>query len=333
MIELSKKLRVKWKPGDIRKIVIDLPQGLGDQIMCFPLMASLKKYYSDIDITVITFNRVSEKLLSYNRNIDLVKTFKMEFSFKGLLRFFLSDYKVLRRLMKHGGYDLYILTHPNPLRDLLYYMLPARRKIYNREDSHKFLELNNILEYLKIPAVADYSIDFDFQSDILKKNKLKKKGYVLLDVYAQHLSDDPRQWPYFNELITKLKKITDMEIVIAGINKDHIPVDGVVDLVNRTSFDELMYLIQNASAVVSMDTLFFHMSYCLNVPVVALFGPVNPDDRIPRSDKLRYKIIYSMHKCSPCIKNKVRIKCGYNFKCMRDISVDEVASSLMMFLK
>lgn len=332
MNRIKNKLRVKWTPGKIDKVIIDLPQGLGDQIMCFPLMASLKRYNKDMHITVITFNKISLNLLMFNRNIDDAKTFEMEFTFKGLIRFFMFSYYKLYSLLKAGRYDLLIFTHPNIVRDLLFYMLPAKRKIYNRENAHKFTEISNVLEFMEIPVVKDYSVDFDFNCDLLTKNNLKKNDYILLDIYAQYLDEDPRQWPYFAELITALKLKTGKMIVIAGINKNHAAVEGVVDLVNGTNFKELLFLIQNASVVVSMDTFFFHISYCLKTPVVALFGPVNPADRIPKSDDLVYKTIYKELSCSPCIKNKVKIRCDYNFKCMKEISVDEVVDSIREYL-
>ncbi len=332
MNKLNNKLRVKWTSGKINKVIIDLPQGLGDQIMCFPLLASLKRYNPDMHITVITFNKISVSLLGYNRNIDSVKTFDMDFTIKGLIRFFMFSYYKLYSFLKAEKYDLLIFTHPNIVRDMLFYMLPTERKIYNRENAHKFIEITNVLEYLNIPVVKDYSVDFNFMSDLLMKNNLKKNDYILLDIYAQYLDEDPRQWPYFTELIAELKKTIGKPVVIAGINKNHVPVDGVVDLVNKTNFKELLFLIQNAAVVVSMDTFFFHISYCLKTPVVALFGPVNPADRIPKSDDLVYKTIYKKLSCSPCIKNKVKIKCDYNFQCMKNISVEEVIDSISEYL-
>ncbi len=328
----SKKLWVNWKDGDIKKVVIDLPQGLGDQIMCFPLLASLKKANKDIHITVMTFNKISNNLLIYNRNIDSIKTFDMEFSIKGMIKFFIFSYFKIFSLFKLEKYDLFIQIHPNLIRDVLYFLLPSSRKIYNRENLHKFDEVKKVLEYLKIPVSKDYSIDLDFKSDLLEKSSIKKNEFILLDIYAQYLEKDPRQWPYFPDLISALKKITGKEIVVAGINKDHHEIDGVVDLVNKTSFKELLYLIDNASAVISMDTFFFHISYCLNTPVVALFGPVNPHDRIPFNGNLKFQTIYKSLNCSPCIENKVLIKCDNAYKCMKDISVEDVISSVKEYL-
>ncbi|PKL19117.1 MAG: hypothetical protein CVV49_02625 [Spirochaetae bacterium HGW-Spirochaetae-5] len=332
MNKLNSKLLVKWTPGKIDKVIIDLPQGLGDQIMCFPLMASLKRYNKDMHITVITFNKISLNLLGYNKNIDDVKTFEMDFTVKGLIRFFTFSYYKFYSMMNAGNYDLLIFTHPNIVRDLLFYMLPAKRKIYNRENAHKFTEISNVLEFMDIPVVNDYSVDFNFISDLLMKNNLRENDYILLDIYAQYLDEDPRQWPYFPELISELKRKIGKPIVLAGINKNHLPVDGVVDLVNGTNFKELLFLIKNAAVVVSMDTFFFHISYCLKTPVVALFGPVNPADRIPKSDDLVYKTIYKKLSCSPCIKNKVKIRCDYNFQCMKNISVEEVVDSISEYL-
>ncbi len=332
MNKIIKRLWTKGTPGEFKKVAVDMPHGLGDQIMCFPLLASLKEHIKDIHISVITYNKMSRDFLTYNKNVDNIIEIDAEFSLKGLIFFLVHKLSRVRKIFRKEKFDLLILIHPNPLRDILYFFLPSRSKVYNKQNIHKFKEVTAILEYLKIPVKIDYSVDLPIDSSILKEHNLKSKNYIVIDLYAQYTDRDPRQWNKFNELINKLKTKTNKKIVLAGINNTHNTISGVVDLVNRTNFNGLLNLISNASAVISMDTFFFHLSYCLNTPVVSLFGPVNPEDRIPMEKKLKYHTIYKKQDCSPCIKNKVLINCKNKYKCMDEITIDEVMNALNEYL-
>ncbi len=316
--------------SSFKKIIIDLPYGLGDQIMCFPIFESIKKYNSNINITVLTTNLSAIILLKKNKNIDNIKAFSFKYTIGGMVKFFVSDFWEIRRFYKKENFDLYIVIHQNILRTLLLKLLPYKFAIENKEHTHKTKEVENILNYLQIPVIYNYFINIESDNDYLKKQNVENKKNILIDFYAQHLNKDPRQWPFFLKLIDKLK-IEGYNVITVGINPTHESIAGIIDLVNKTSFDELLQLIKNAKLVIAMDTGIFHFSYSLNTPVIGLFGPIDPIDRIPFDKKLIVKTIYKNNLCSPCIKNKVDIKClkkNSPYACMKGITVNEVYNEI-----
>lgn len=304
--------------------------------MCFPLFASLKKSFPQIQITVLSPNKNSSLILGKNTYIDNLFEFGLnKFTYMEILKFFLKRFLNLRRFFKINSFDLFIIVHPNPLRTLLSLILPYKSAIINTENTHKSLEVKNILDALKIKTIFNYNIKADIHPDLISKFNLNSKKYVLFDVYPQHLERDPRRWYYFDELIKKFTG-NGFTVVLAGINKDHRHVPGVVDLINKTTLDELLTVIGNARLVISLDSGIFHFSYSLGTPVVGIFGPVNPSFRIPMDKKLKVVAIYNNLDCSPCIENKVDIECknhSHPYECMKKIDADMVWEKAKKFIE
>jgi len=314
-----------------KKIVVELPFGLGDQIMCFPLFASIKKAIPDSIITVLSPNKNSTTILSKNKFIDNIYEYGLtKFSYFEIFKFFIKKFYKLWYFFKKNSFDIFIIVHPNLFRTILIKLLPYKYLLLNIENVHKTKEVLNILNKLGIKPVYDYSMEINDNKDILSKIGLKSNNYILLDVYAQHLDADPRQWPYFIELIEKLQK-KKKKVVIAGLNPAHKYRKDIIDIVNKTSLEELLIVIKNAKLVVAMDSGIFHFAYSLGKPLIGIFGPINPKERIPFNKKLKVKTIYKNKECSPCIINKVNIKCKNRsnpYGCVKDIHVDEVMKAI-----
>jgi ADP-heptose:LPS heptosyltransferase len=283
----------------------------------------------------LTQNSSSSALLPLNKNIDHIIAEPVTFSFFGLIKYLFIGARKLRKLFIKNSYDLYIIIHPNPIRNINRMIFPFACVIENTEHTHKTKECINILNTLGIETVYDYSFTHLETTGILKKHDLRPKEYVLLDLYPQHLERDPRRWYYYDELIESLRK-KGIGVVTAGLNKNHQAISGITDLVNKTNFNELVDLIKNAKVTVSLDTSFFHLSYSLGTPTIALFGPVNPEDRKPHNSKNLITIKYKSLECSPCIVNRVDIPCtrkDTKFLCMKMITAQEVLESIMKYIR
>lgn len=310
-----------------KKIVVELPFGLGDQIMCFPLFVSIKKAIPDSIITVLSPNKNSTIILSKNKFIDSIFEYGLnKFNYWEVFKFFIMRFFKLWFFFKKESFDIFIIIHPNLFRKLLLKFLPYKYSLVNIENIHKTKEVVNILNKLGIKSIYDYSMEIQHSKEVLFKYRVRSKDYVLLDIYAQHLNKDPRQWPYFNELIAELQK-KKKNVIIAGLNPGHNYRKDIIDVINKTSLEELLVIIKNAKLVIALDSGIFHFAYSLGRPVIGIFGPVNPKDRIPFNKKLKVKTFYNNKECSPCIINKVDIKCKNRsnpYGCVKDIHLDEV---------
>jgi len=74
--------------------------------------------------------------------------------------------------------------------------------------------------------------------------------------------------------------------------------EGMFNLAGVTKLDEAVALIAAASAVVANDSGLLHIASALNRPVVALYGPTDPDHAPPFSDMARAMSLRLA--CAPC---------------------------------
>ena len=73
---------------------------------------------------------------------------------------------------------------------------------------------------------------------------------------------------------------------------------GMFNLAGVTRLDEAIALIAAASAVVANDSGLLHIASALNRPVIALYGPTDPDHAPPFSDMARSMSLRLA--CAPC---------------------------------
>ena len=96
--------------------------------------------------------------------------------------------------------------------------------------------------------------------------------------------------------------------------------DRTVNLAGSTSLGELVEIIRAAELIVTNDTGPMHIAAALGTPMIALFGPTNPNRTGPygcRADVLREPLA-----CSPCLSQTCRNK--VQMECLTSLSVDRV---------
>jgi len=111
-------------------------------------------------------------------------------------------------------------------------------------------------------------------------------------------------------VLTGTTEDMNMAEAITGPNDEHI-----IDLVAKTSVNELADIIAGSSLVVSCDTGPMHLATALNKDVVALFGPADPK----RTGPYRGEVVQKDIECMPC--NRRRCK---NPVCMTSITAHDV---------
>ena len=80
-----------------------------------------------------------------------------------------------------------------------------------------------------------------------------------------------KQYPYYQEVVDILKeKIILIQIGARGHN--HIPLNGVIDLVGKTSIRELIRIISKAEGVITCVSLPMHIAAAFSKPCVVVAG-------------------------------------------------------------
>jgi heptosyltransferase-2 len=107
---------------------------------------------------------------------------------------------------------------------------------------------------------------------------------------------------------------------------------GVADIVAETSLMELTAFYASCDVVVTHDTGPLHLASLSGVPVVALFGPTNPAEKVSADGPTHVMWGGETLACRPCYDGKEYAACSSN-ACMQAISVEAVYGKIIHLLK
>ncbi len=148
-----------------------------------------------------------------------------------------------------------------------------------------------------------------------------------------------KRWPVdsFRALAHKLTEDLQCGIVLLGSREDQPLADeflkaapeGVLNLTGRTSPKELIAVVRKIGVMLSGDTAPLHVAAAVGTPVVALFGPTDPQRHMPPSENAT--VLMRRLSCQPCYKGV----CHYSEKlaCLTRISVEEVFDAVKRHLQ
>jgi lipopolysaccharide heptosyltransferase II len=149
-------------------------------------------------------------------------------------------------------------------------------------------------------------------------------------VMAPAAGKPANQWPAekFGELASRLS----LPSVIIASGKEAGVADIVVthskgsacSIAGKTRLKELIPVIRRAAFFVCNDTGHMHLAAALNIPVFAIFGPANPVRTGPYGDI--HTVIQLALSCAPCYAKHPCTR--YDFRCMKDLSVDQVHDAI-----
>ena len=288
------------------KIIINFPSNLGDVIICLLVLDRIRAHYPQGYIAAIASPKTREFLLR-NSFIDDVIIFDKLWSFKQKMRFSFS----LR-----GKYDTIV--------DLKNSFLPVvlgtkRRTPFCRKNLKGVHAKEVYLKVIDNLVPKKQSIRGDFILDDEEKRKWQslQPGPFLFIACTSNSKLKFYPYDYLKKLVEVLKE--DYPLVILGENKDRLfykdilDMEGVVDLVGKTTMGDVHYLLKNyARLLLCVDSCIMHLGSYLNLPTVALFGATDPDRYGPWSDKATVLVNKSV-ACVPCLK----AVCSFNRECMQ----------------
>lgn len=140
-----------------------------------------------------------------------------------------------------------------------------------------------------------------------------------------------KRWPYFAELAHLLRD--DARIAVIGSEADRELAGAIigatkgqaVDATGRLSLLASADLIGRASLIVTNDSAPLHLASAMNTPTIAVFGPTVPEFGFgPLADSSAV-VGHDGLACRPCDRHGPQ-KCPLgHWRCMREISPEQVA--------
>ncbi len=299
-------------------IIINLTTNIGDAVLCLPVLDKMRASYPKSKITAIVSHRTKE-LFMRNDFVDEVIVFNKKWTIKQKIKFGLD----LR-----GKYNI-IVDLKNTLLPLIIgakertpFVRPFLKKLHPKDAYWEVVRNLGICEN-KIKKSS-----FNITSQEKKKwDQLNLKPSLFVGCSSLFPG---KSYPYHRLKVLTYELIRKkFPIVIFGEDRDRsyyrdiLSINGVVDLVGKTSLSEVFYLLNNYSKLLlSVDSSILHLGSYLNIPIVALFGLLKSFRFTPWSDK--YIVLKRDDlDCQSCGKTP----CQLNYECM-NISEQEIIAAI-----
>ena len=342
--------------SSLARTLIISPNWIGDAVMAQPLLRQLKRQHPGRAIDVLAPPGVAPVWRAM-AEVDSV----LETPFRhGALQ--LKERWAFGRQLRTRGYiDAYVL--PNTLK---YALIPwfagiARRVGYKGEMRYGLLNVMHHDEAPARPMVPFYAAlaqDPSIPAGPVARPRLlvgseqiaqaSAKADIALDrpllVFAPGAEfGAAKRWPaaHFAQLAKAIFEMNPLaQIALLGSPKDRQACDEVLagsgsgnetaamfNLAGATSLGEAIALIARADAVVANDSGLLHIASALNRPVVALYGPTDPDHAPPFSSVATS--VSLRLACAPCRQRECPL--GHH-DCMNKMGADIVWRALRPML-
>ncbi len=158
-------------------------------------------------------------------------------------------------------------------------------------------------------------------------------GYILVNPNSSDLMFE-RRWPgeYFTVLIEKLSLVSQLPVILVGGPQErgyvqecvHDRLSGdakrmTVNSCGDISLGAVISLIRGAACLVTNDSGLYHIAATFNIPIVSLWGPVDPAhySSLQANEAALYgRLVY----CTPCLHRTDFPPCRGNNVCMKSIA-------------
>jgi len=344
--------------------IIVLPlYGIGDVLMTTPALKVLKSHRKDCRITYLHMFQNTYEVLRNNPNVDSLVHFPfLEKSALQTLAF---------ALPLRGKFDCSINFYPSNRKqyNMLAYLIGAGTRIghhYQHIDSRElnFLKnktvledpkLHNVEENMRLLEFLGISPDTIPPMEIFLSPEENRRGVDLIghrpsaavkigihagtSIFKGHAN---KRWP--KENFVELIKLLPGYIFYLFGDKDEEEAntfisDSVADreriiMINGIPIREVAAAIKNLDLFIANDSGLMHLAAACGTPVVALFGPTNPD--LVRPWGVKHRVVRMKLDCSPCFYYSPRpLKCDSPdiYKCLRSLSVEDVKTAVGELLK
>lgn len=130
-------------------------------------------------------------------------------------------------------------------------------------------------------------------------------------------------WPRFAELAKQLAAQGRRVVVLGSKGESGFgatAVDGVENMIGRTTLAQALDIIAHADAVVSNDSGMAHAARALGRRTIVLFGPTEPERTAP----VGADVIVGEAECAPCLLRT----CPIDHRCLRGVTVARVLERL-----
>ncbi|WP_324173023.1 lipopolysaccharide heptosyltransferase II [Sulfurimonas sp.] len=322
------------------KILVILPNWLGDAIMATPAIELLSKYYHNVEFTFVgsyaSIQALKHHPLCKRAIVDKTKDSGNRY---------INTYKLAHEL---GEFNLAV-TFRNQLHSSLLLRFTSTVICIAKESWHsRFLLSHTPKISTKQHLVKQYSQLAMIDTDAYDENISKLKLYIqpvkfekpTLGINAGATYGSAKRW-YPERFAQVAKDFSHLyNIIIFGgpneiemafeieSNLKNLDVDNYINLAGKTTIKELCANIGGCSLFITNDSGPMHIAAAYRVPTVSIFGPTRYKETSQwMNDKSN--IVRHEMACSPCMKRECPLE---HHECMKSITASEVTEAVNLAL-
>lgn len=334
------------------KILVIRYRFIGDTVLTIPFLRNLRKAYPDAQIDMLV-GPVSGDVLQncpYIDNLivfDTTKKHRYENTSEAK-KSFLSYVWLLRKNKYDKAYVLKrslsstLLAFLAGIKERIGFDTEKRgflltKKVPYIKDRHEVECFLDVLRANNIPVLDNYLENWLSEksvnriSEIFKYFDVIDRPKVLLHATS---GNKRKEWmpEYFAEIIKYLSNQKGVQIFYTGTKEDSevykeihnlISQDLVIKPVNlcgELSIQDSMALINKMGLVIGVDSGTLHIAASLNVPVIGIYGPMDPV-KWHAWGNIHKIMFYNNIPCSPC---ELSEECFRDRACLRNITPDMI---------
>jgi len=295
------------------KILVRLPNWLGDMVMSVGFMHQLSHFFPGAEVSVIAKKGIHELLHFFPPSKHQFIFSKEEY--KGIV----GTIKFGKMIKRTENFDVFF-SLPNSFSvALVGVSTGAKKRIGYKKEMRQILltdafakpeGTHRVEEYVKLLELfADKKAK---QIDVSLHHQFSKNEYVVVNINSEALS---RRLTVFKavELLNALKSSLNKKIIFIGAPKEKEFVDTVIaqlhdqsnieNAAGKTSLFQLAEILASARLMLSTDSGPAHFANALGTHTIVLFGAGNENNTAPYNQNLRTIIRLGELSCEPCEKN------------------------------
>ncbi len=317
------------------RVLLILPNWLGDAIMTTASIESLCEHYPKIKLTLVG-SKASIEVLRYH---PLCEQVFIDETKKTLFR--LANTRSFAQQL--GSYDLAISFRNNIYSNLLLYLTKSKKSIARASLSSRLFLSDSVCIDKQTHLVEQYQKLVDRATGtttIAGRLRLFIEPYRsdkrALGINAGATYGSAKRW-YPDRFAKVAARFSDRysivifgsqdEVEMADEIEDYLKQYGVTNYTNlagKTSLQELVATIASLDMFITNDSGPMHIAAAYRVPTVCIFGPTRYKETSQWSNPNSILIREDM-ECSPCMKRECPTG---GHECMKSINSDRVIESV-----
>jgi heptosyltransferase-2 len=336
------------------KVMIRVPNWVGDAVMAVPALCHLRRIFDDARITLVARPWVAGLFEGEGLADDMIFIEDARGPVQSLGRAFkdarrLSGERFDYAVLLQNAFSAALVARLARARNITGYATDARRRLLDHvvdfEPDHK--KRHQVFYYLNIASQIEKKLTGASRVDMSQaeprlrvSDERRAEAFEMLERCglgrrARIVALNPgatnsraKQWmaERFAAAADRFAEREGFQTIIIGAEGDREVAERVSSamrtsaamLAGKTSVAELKSVLSCASLVISNDTGAAHVSAALGVPTLVIFGPTEHFATRPLSNLVA--VVRKDVDCSPCMLRD----CPIDHRCMAGVEVEEV---------